>query len=370
MSEPAGLLVVTAPLSSAEEGRDMAAPPSDEELVGIDTHAVGAWLQENVAAVSAPLRFRLIAGGHSCLTYEVATADGRRFALRRPPLGKTLATAHDVLREHRVITALAPTEVPVAPVVGVCRDPDVTGAPFYVMDFVDGPILHDSTDAGALDTDARRRAGESMIDALVTLQAVDPDAVGLGDFAKRTDYLGRQIRRWSSQWTESLCHPMEGMDRLHRWLEDNRPTDPDTVHIVHGDFRLGNVVHRGDGTVAALLDWELCTLGPPLADLSYFLRSWVDATTTSPSPAPASAAPGFPSRRELLERYERRSGHDTADLDYWMAFHAWRSTCIAAGVYTRYKTGAMGAVGEDVEQFRRSVEQGVHASLQAAGLEP
>jgi aminoglycoside phosphotransferase (APT) family kinase protein len=323
---------------------------------GIDRGRVEAWLRERVPGVALPLAFDRVPGGHSCLTFTMTASDGARYVLRRPPLGHTLATAHDVLREHRIITALAPTDVPVAPCVGACDDLDVIGAPFYVMDFVDGVVLHDGTASKVLAPDARRRASESMIEVLAALQSVDIDAVGLGDYAKRTDYLGRQLKRWSRQWAEADTRPMPRMDELHAWLEAHQPEEG-PAGIVHGDFRLGNAIHGPDGTVLAMLDWELSTLGPALADLSYFLRSWIEP-----------AGDGFLSSAELVEYYEKISGRDASGLAYWTAFHAWRSACITAGVFTRYKHGNMGTPAAGYEAFEDAVESAMTAGLTAAGL--
>jgi aminoglycoside phosphotransferase (APT) family kinase protein len=339
-----------------------------EVPVGIELEGVHRWFQEHVGDVgpASSLRIDQVQGGHSCLTYIVHAADGTRYVLRRPPVGHLLASAHDVLREHRVITALAGTGVPVAPVVGACEDPDVTGAPFYVMAFVDGPVLHDRAAAERLEPAARQRAAESMIEVLVALRAVDPDAVGLGDFAKRSDYLGRQLRRWHGQWEAADTRPMPRMADLHGWLVAHQPEEG-PAGIVHGDFRLGNVIHAPDGSVAALLDWELCTLGPPAADLSYLLSWWADPAAGT-RPDVASAAEGFPDRSQLVAWYEARAGEAAHDLDYWLAFHAWRSACIAAGVYTRYKAGQMGAAADDLTRFEDSVEQSIDTGLVAAGI--
>lgn len=341
------------------------APPSTP--IGIEREPVHRWFEDHVGDVGPAdeLAIEQVQGGHSCLTYIVEVAGGRRYVLRRPPVGNLLASAHDVLREHRVITALADTDVPVAPVVGCCEDPDVTGAPFYVMAFVEGPVLHDRAAAERLDVAARRRAAESMIEVLAALREVDPDAVGLGDFAKRSDYLGRQLRRWHGQWEAADTRPMPGMAPLHDWLVANQP-DEGPAGIVHGDFRLGNVIHAPDGSVAALLDWELCTLGPPDADLSYLLSWWADPGAGRPDAA--SAAEGFPDRDQLVAWYEERTGAPATGLDYWLAFHAWRSACIAAGVYTRYKAGQMGAGADDLTHFEDSVEHSIHVGLAAAGI--
>jgi len=340
---------------------------SAEVPVGIDLDGVHRWFADHVDDVGPAdeLRIQQVQGGHSCLTYIVQVADGTRYVLRRPPVGHLLASAHDVLREHRVITALAGTDVPVAPVVGACEDPDVTGAPFYVMGFVDGPVLHDRAAAERLPVAARQRAAESMIEVLVALREVDPDAVGLGELAKRTDYLGRQLRRWHGQWEAADTRPMPRMADLHAWLVANQPEEG-PAGIVHGDFRLGNVIHAPDGSVAALLDWELCTLGPPAADLSYLLSWWTRDEDGRPDAA--SAADGFPDRDQLVAWYEARTGEAAADLGYWSAFHAWRSACIAAGVFTRYKHGQMGGAADDLTRFEDSVEQSIDVGLRSAGL--
>jgi len=338
---------------------------------GIDGPKVSAWLTANVAGSVGPYEFERIAGGHSCLTFVVRDGQGRRLVLRRPPVGHTLATAHDVAREHRIISALATTGVPVAPCVGLCTDAEVNGAPFYVMEFVEGVVLHDAaTSRAALSFQGRRRAGESLVDVLVALHGVDPDEVGLGNLAKRTDYLGRQLRRWAAQWEDSRTRELPGMERLHAWLVANRPPEHGSV-IVHGDFRLGNAIHGPDGTVRAMLDWELCTFGDPLSDVSYLLRSWVEPGDAGPASDAPSRAEGFPRRDELVARYRAGSGRDLSDLDYWAAFNAWRSACIVEGVHSRYVRGVMApAEGDDVDRFAASVVESLRAGLHAAGLDP
>ena len=345
----------------------MAAPGRGKitSMEALDPDRIRHWLDENLGGVEH-VSISLVAGGHSCLTYVVDTGERGRYVVRRPPAGHTLATAHDVLREHRIITALASTGVPVAPVVGACDDLDVIGAPFYVMQFVEGVVLHDRPAAESLSEVARRRAGQSMIEVLVALQAVDPDEVGLGNFAKRTDYLGRQLRRWHAQWQAAETRPMPRMDELHDWLVANQPAEKE-AGIVHGDFRLGNAIHRPDGTVAALLDWELSTLGPPEADLAYLLRSWVDPRAAGSALSPIAAG-GFFDRAQMTERYEQLSGREVDNLAYWLAFHAWRSACISAGVYTRYKTGVMEHRTGDFRPFEDAVANSLDAGLDAAGL--
>ena len=341
------------------------------DVAGIDVVAVAAWFAANVPEHPPPLQFTRIAGGHSNLTFAVVDGDGDRCVLRRPPLGHRLASAHDVLREHRVMGALAATDVPVPLMLGACADETVNGAPFYVMSYIDGAVLHDRADVpGALaDTDARRRAGEQVVDVLAALHAVEPDAVGLGELARRTGYLERQLKRWSGQWTASKTRELPAMERLHEWLVTNRPTDG-PGGIVHGDYRLGNMIIGPDGTVRAILDWELCTLGDPLADLSYLLRTWTapDEPTVTASFEPPTRAGGFRTRDELVDRYVQRTGRAIGDLDYYLAFNAWRSAAISEGVYRRYIDGSLGAPPPDVERYARSVEQSAADGLTAAGL--
>jgi aminoglycoside phosphotransferase (APT) family kinase protein len=344
--------------------------------VGIDPGPVEGWFRAHVPAARPPLRYQRVAGGHSCLTFVVTDAAGERYVLRRPPLGSVLATAHDVGREHRVMSALQDTAVPVPRMLGLCRDDQVNGAPFFVMCHVDGVVPHTAADSERLlpSPAARRRAAETMIDALVALHAVDLDAVGLGDFARRTGYLDRQLERWSAQWEASKTREVPAMERLHAWLVEHRPVNSDT-RIVHGDFRLGNALHAPDGTTLAVLDWELSTLGDPLADISYLLRSWVSPVSAAAGGAeaeadawPPSAAAGFPSPDEVAERYATASGRALDDLGYWTALNAWRSAAIAEGVYRRYIDGNMGDAPPDVERYARSVEVAAHQGLVAANL--
>jgi len=340
-----------------------------DAVEGVHGDAVTAWFADNVPQAKAPLSFSRVAGGHSCLTYIVTDDAGERFVLRRPPLGHVLATAHDVVREHRVMKALEDTGVPVPRMLGVCTDVDVNDAPFYVMSYVDGVVLHSAADAEAkLSPAARMRASESLVDALVALHAVDIDAVGLGDLARRTGYLERQLKRWAAQWESSKTRELPGMEQLHDWLVSNKPDEPGSG-IIHGDYRLGNLLHDSStGEVLAILDWELCTLGDPLADVSYLLRYWQPAPGAPKEVAPASAADGFPDADWVAARYAAATGITLSDLDYWMAFNAWRSAAISEGVYRRYIDGDMGHVPEDVSRYAAGVELSMQAGLRAAGL--
>ena len=317
------------------------------DVRGVDVERVTAWLREHIASAVAPFQFSLIPGGRSNLTYMVTGADGARFVLRRPPMGHVLATAHDMVREHRIIAAVGRTSVPVAPALGLCDDLEVNDAPFYVMGFVDGLVL-DSPAAGlAVGVEARTAASESLVDVLVELHAVEPDVIDLGDLGRREGYLERQLRRWSTQWEKSKTRELAIVEEVHRRLSSGLPPQIHTG-IVHGDYRLGNcLVDPSNGSLRAVLDWELCTLGDLLADVGYLLVYWSDEGSVSRRENDPSGSPGFLTRSQMLDRYARLSGRDLSAIGYYEAFSCWRLACIGEGVLNRYKAGVMGGDAQD-----------------------
>jgi aminoglycoside phosphotransferase (APT) family kinase protein len=334
---------------------------SAAEVDGIDAAGVGAWFEANVPGARAPLSYERIAGGHSNLTYRVADAAGSEWALRRPPMGKTLSSAHDMAREHRVVSALGTTDVPVAPVAGLCEDEAVNGAPFYVMDFVRGPVLRGVAEAEASfpDEGDRREIGMRVADTLAAVHAVDPDAVGLGDLGRKEDYVARQLRRWNGQWEKSKTRELAAIDRVHDRLAARIPAQ-EGASIVHGDYRLDNMILADSGEVAAVVDWELCTLGDPLADVGTLMAYWPDrGDDTVALGLPANLAPGFPTRDELAARYAEASGRDLSDLDFYIALGYWKLAIILEGVYARYTGGGYGKFDVDagIEAFARLVER-------------
>jgi len=333
---------------------------------GIDRDGVEAWFALNAPRASPPLSFERIAGGHSNLTYRVSDAGGSRWALRRPPLGKRLGSAHDMGREHKVVSALGPTAVPVAPVVGLCQDDSVTGAPFYVMEFVEGPVLRGLAEAEAFPDEADRRAiGERVADTLAAIHAVDPDAAGLGDLGRKQDYVARQLHRWQGQWEKSKTRELPAIDSVHERLSARIPKQGPAT-IVHGDFRLDNMILTPAGEVAAVVDWELCTLGDPLADVGLLMAYWPEQEQAEIALGqPANLAPGFPTRQELADRYAERSGRDLADLDFFVALGYWKLAIILEGVYARYAAGGYGKVSESIEEFARLVERLAEAAENA-----
>jgi aminoglycoside phosphotransferase (APT) family kinase protein len=326
-------------------------PDPDAKLPGLDAEKVSAWFADNIPGVRGALTFSLIAGGRSNLTFRVDDAAGHAFVLRRPPTGHVLATAHDMSREYRVIAAVGPAGVPAPPALGLCTDDSVNGAPFYVMGFVDGWVLRSEEDAIAnLAEPARRTAAESLVDTLAQIHALDVDAVGLGDLGRREGYVARQLKRWYAQYQASRDEgggpAVAAVDAVHDALAKGIP-EQGTPSLVHGDYRLDNTVVGPDHHIAAVLDWELCTLGDPLADLGALLAYWVEPGQTSPLGQSPTSAPGFPSKEEVIELYAKASGRDLSRIDYYVAFSYWRLACILEGVYVRYAAGAMGDQGFD-----------------------
>jgi len=334
---------------------------------GIAPGPVTDWLVAHVPDVKPPLDFALIAGGHSNLTYRVGDATGRKLVLRRPPLGAVLATAHDMGREHRIIAALASSGVPVPPALGLCSDPAVNGAPFYVMAFVEGVVLDlGSTVEKHFRPEQRREIGHHVAEVLARLHAVDVDRIGLGDLARREDYVPRQLKRWRTQWEQSKTRELPAMEEVYAALQAAIPVQRGSG-IVHGDYRLGNMLTGSDARIAAVLDWELCTLGDPLADLGYLMNNWAEPGERGPESRGAALAPtvagGFPARREMLDLYAERTGRDVSGVDYYRAFSYWRLAAIVEGVLARYLKGVMGGTA-DTGAFRAQVD-----GLAAAALE-
>ncbi|MGP3769947.1 phosphotransferase family protein [Streptomyces sp. SDT5-1] len=320
---------------------------------GLDA-AVDDWLAAHVPGLVPPLTFDVVSGGRSNLTYRVTDADGTVRALRRPPTGGVLSTAHDMSREWRFLTALAPTPVPVPRPLAYCADPSVTGAEFYVMDFVDGTVGADRDAVRDWPAHARRRAGDHLVDVLADLHRVDPEAVGLGDLARPRGYVERQLHRWRRQVHRSGAPDPKLLDTVHDALLARVPAQ--STGIVHGDFRPGNLSFAPDGTVLAVFDWELATLGDPLADLGWLVSTWEEpGDTLPPTTAGPTAAPGFRTRAELVDAYAKASGRDVSDLPYYVAFSRWRSACIGAGVAARFAAGVMGENELPVEELNRQV---------------
>lgn len=333
--------------------------------------SVAGWLCAHGVTVEGPVELAQITGGQSNLTYRLRDAAGRCFVLRRPPTGQVLETAHSMKREWRFLCALDGTDVPVPEPIAFCDDATVLGAPFYIMEHVDGAILHDVDDARALPEPARAGLTASLAASLRHLHALDVG--GLSDMGRGEDHVARQLRRWQGQWekTRGLADlDIAAIDEGHRVLSSAIPQQT-SVSIVHGDYRLGNVVAGPNGEIRAVLDWELATLGDPRADLGWLLLSWEEpgkSRVSNPTGTAPSALPGFGTRAELVAAYVADGhGAGAAEIDYFVAFAAWRWACISAGVYARYKANVMGGLSSNLPAVLRAVID--HAEY-ALGLLP
>ncbi|HZE51402.1 MAG TPA: phosphotransferase family protein [Jatrophihabitantaceae bacterium] len=319
------------------------------ELPGLDLGRVAAWMDRELPDVrTGELDADIIQGGKSNLTYRVT--DGQHvWALRRPPLGHVLPTAHDMSREYRVISALDGSDVPVASAVGLCTDLDVLGAPFYLMSYVDGVVFDRADALAALDRDSARRLGEVLIDTLVALHHVDPDQVGLGDFGRPAGFLERQVGRWHKQWQASETRPLPELGKVVDALRARLPESA-APGVVHGDYRLTNVIYAADLTrIAAVVDWEMATLGDPLTDVGLLVvyhQLAEQQELTMPMMRPAD---GFLSADQLAARYAASSGRSVDELGWYVAFGYYKLAVIAEGIAARHLQGK--TVGAGYERF-------------------
>jgi aminoglycoside phosphotransferase (APT) family kinase protein len=295
---------------------------------------LGPWIAEQVPDANGSVEVVQIAGGSSNLTFGVS--DGKHdWVLRRPPLRHVLATAHDMGREHRVQSALEQTDVPVAAQVASCDDDSVIGAPFYMMERLDG-VVYDDIDATASLTEEQGRAASlELMDVLARLHAVDFDAVGLGDFGRPAGYLERQVKRWQTQWEKSKTIEMPVVDEVSQRLERRLPTESRHA-IVHGDYSFNNTMFRRDDPtrIQAVLDWEMSTLGDPLTDVGMVAVYWTDVGEImwrNRKPQAHRANAGFPDVDTLLERYAGTSGTDLSEIDFYRAFATYKLAVIAQG---------------------------------------
>jgi aminoglycoside phosphotransferase (APT) family kinase protein len=336
---------------------------------GLDLTALQSFLTSRGVATEGPLHGAVIAGGRSNLTYTVSD-DVHHWVVRRPPLAHVLPTAHDMSREWRVISALQRTDIPVAGAVVLCEDPGVIGAPFYVMDFVDGHVVRDRLPDGWPATVTTREAmSGALIDTLLELHAVAPEAVGLGDFGRPQGFLERQVRRWWQQWEASKTRELPAIEELHQRLLDGLPVQS-APGIVHGDYRFDNVIYALDDPhrIAAVVDWEMSTVGDPLCDLGLLAVYWV----TDESDPAASALPGgrvslgegFPAREQMIASYAARSDRDLSKLEWYVALGHYKLAIIAEGINARFLLGM--TVGEGFETMGPAVPLIVEHALERA----
>ncbi len=323
------------------------------ELPGLDLDALTRWLDSAHPGLRAgELAGQVVAGGKSNLTYRVTDGDST-WAVRRPPLGHVLPTAHDMVREFRVISALATTGVPVPPPVALCTDPDVIGASFYLMGFVDGVVLDTKALVDAVDAPTAARLGERLADTLAALHAVDPASVGLGDFGRPEGYLARQLARWHKQWQASETRPLPIESEVVDLLRARLPIS-DAPAIVHGDYRLTNVIYdRELSEIAAIVDWEMATLGDPLADVGLLFVYHQLATETDATMPRMTSAAGFLSPDQLTARYAQASGRDVSRLPWYIGFGYFKLAVISEGIAARFLQGK--TVGAGFDSFAAAV---------------
>ena len=340
-----------------------------DDVVGFDVPTIEHWLPA-VTDVTGPIRWERLPGGHSNLTYLLTDAEGREMVIRRPPQGELLPKAHDMHREYRIIEGLWPTDVPVAEPIAYVDDRDLCEVHFYVMGKVSGAALYTGEEvAGWLSEDARRTAGESFIDTLATLHSIDPADVGLADLGRPDGYVARQLRTWYGSWNASIEAADYDDPRAHELhtLFSERIPEQGPGRIVHGDFGPHNCMFCPMGTVSGVLDWEIATLGDPLADFAYSINAWVEPGDGGVYGAdPPTVLPGFPSREDLIERYAERTGADLSDLPYYRAFNAFKTACILHGVYARYQAGQKSTEGVDVPALFQRIVAGLDRASEFA----
>jgi aminoglycoside phosphotransferase (APT) family kinase protein len=337
---------------------------------GLDLDALGGFLAAHVGGLAGPLTAEVIAGGRSNLTYSVSDGS-RRWVVRRPPLAHVLPTAHDMAREWRVMSALQQTGIPVPGTVALCADSSVIGAPFYVMDFVEGEVVREHLPAAWPDNrDTRQSMSTALVDVLLALHAVEPASVGLDDFGHPAGFLERQVRRWWQQWEASKTRELPAIEELHTRLLASIP-EQSTAGIVHGDFRFDNVIFAPDdpGRIAAVVDWEMSTIGDPLCDLGLLIVYWVDdpddpAAGVHPG-ARGNLGAGFLSRDEVISTYAARSTRDLGALEWYIALGHYKLAIIAEGIHARFLMGM--TVGEGFETMGPSVPLLVERALERAG---
>jgi aminoglycoside phosphotransferase (APT) family kinase protein len=335
---------------------------------GLDLEALAAYLAPRVGGLAGSLRGEVIPGGRSNLTYIVDDGE-RRFVVRRPPLAHVLPTAHDMAREYRVLAALQGTGIPVPQVIALCEDDSVIGARFYVMEWIDGHVVRDALPVEFADTAETRRAmSTALIETLLQLHSIEPDAIGLGDFGHPDGFLARQVRRWWQQWEASKTRELPSIETLRRRLEETVPV-PSEPGIVHGDYRLDNVMYApaDPSRIVAVIDWEMCTIGDPLCDVGLLCVYWADdeseAAARTLHGRAITVEDGFAKRADLLRDYAAGTERDLTSLDWYIALGAYKLAIIAEGITARFLMGM--TVGEGFETMGEMVPAIVDSGLMA-----
>jgi aminoglycoside phosphotransferase (APT) family kinase protein len=334
----------------------------------LDLDALTPWFRAHIDdAGRGRLTASLIAGGRSNLTYIVGNGT-REWVLRRPPLGHVVETAHDMRREYRVISGLRDSGVPVPIARAFCDDSEVIGAPFYVMDKVDGRVVRSRRERAKFSVDDAVRVSHDLVDVLARLHDTDYEAVGLGDFGRPDGFLARNVARWGKQWQANKTRELPALEELARRIHAALP-ESGSPSIVHGDYRLENtMLDPNDARIVAVLDWEMSTLGDPLTDLGLFLvywEHWDNAESSSaPASADATAPPGFVNRDEIVERYVAATGRDVANLDFYVVFAFYKLAVVVEGINARFLMGK--TVGEGFEQMGQKVTGLIDAAYTVA----
>ena len=325
---------------------------TDPGVAGFNTDVIDAWL-EGEHGVATPIRWERLPGGHSNLTYLLTDAAGREMVIRRPPMGELLPKAHDMWREYRIIDGLWPTPVPVAEPIAYVDDRALCDVHFYVMGKVEGRALYTGAEVAEwLAPPARHQAGESFIDTLAALHSIEPADVGLSELGRPDGYVARQLTTWYGSWTASVADADMDDERTHRLhaLLSSRLPEQGPGRVVHGDFGPHNCLFSAQGQLTAVLDWEIATLGDPLADLAYSINAWTEPGDHLADGVDApTVLDGFPSRAELLARYAAATGADLSMIPYYRAFNWFKTACIIHGVYARYRAGKKSTEGVDLE---------------------
>jgi aminoglycoside phosphotransferase (APT) family kinase protein len=335
---------------------------------GLDLEALEGYLGPHVGGLGGALRGEVIPGGRSNLTYVVDDGQ-RRFVVRRPPLAHVLPTAHDMVREYRVLAALQGTGIPVPQVIALCEDDSVIGAPFYVMEWIDGHVVRDSLPVEFSDTVGTRRAMSSaLVETLLQLHAIDPAAAGLAGFGHPDGFLGRQVRRWWQQWEASKTRELPSIEELHRRLGETVPVQS-AAGIVHGDYRLDNVMYApaDPARIVAVIDWEMCTIGDPLCDVGLLCVYWADdeseAAARTLHGRAVTVEHGFYKRADILRDYAAGTQRDMSALDWYVALGAYKLAIIAEGITARFLMGM--TVGEGFAMMGETVPAIVESGLDA-----
>lgn len=324
----------------------MASTAAEGSLKGIDVPAVEIWLEAHLADFPPPYTFTLIAAGGSNLTYQVTAGNGEGFVLRRPPVSARIATAHDMQREYRIMHALRDSAVPVPRMLAWCPDAGITGAEFYCMEWVRGLALREQADCVNMSVADCERATGSLVDAQLAFHQIDLAAVGLTGLAQHEGYVQRQLKRWKKQVEGASTRELPLFEELHVALSETVPVSAQAPGLAHGDYRFDNCILGADYRVCAVLDWELCTIGDPLADFVWSLNYWAEpGEELCWLLSPPTCHPNFPSRARVTDLYAERSGIDVGEhLDWYTAFSWWKQAAIVEGVYARLRQGAGGGM--------------------------